>query len=227
MRSISDSDNRNGDDAYFAGRCRIFQTNVQGRFKQSLPVSDVLTGHVFIKPLEICRIPGYLESCNQFDWQACTRCQYSGDGGFLRLAGFFGGYTTSQAVRGDEPGNEPDIASTSEDDIQEDCSLAESLIVARLMLRVASFTWPTPNELQCISLTPKQRTLLNVATYCIRWILGVASINITPILNGQPIQCLCKTADGRYLWTFQIWHESILPPPTTVDLLPSKKRKTS
>lgn len=46
------SDNINGDATYFEGRKRIFQSVVQGRFKERVSVSDVLTGHEFAKPLK-------------------------------------------------------------------------------------------------------------------------------------------------------------------------------
>ena len=29
-------------------------------------------------------------------------------------------------------------------------------------------------------------------------------------LDGQPLQIMAKTTDGRYLWNFEIWHEQLL-----------------
>lgn len=47
----SNSDDIPGDASYFKGRKRIFQSVVQGRFKKAIPVSDVMTGHEFSRPL--------------------------------------------------------------------------------------------------------------------------------------------------------------------------------
>ena len=47
----SNSDDIDGDVSYFKGRKRIFQSVVQGRFKQAMPVSDVMTGHDFTRKL--------------------------------------------------------------------------------------------------------------------------------------------------------------------------------
>ena len=54
------------------------------------------------------------------------------------------------------------------------------------------------------------QSLLNCANYTLD--LGVAKICMGPVLNGQPIQFLCKTTDGRYLRSFQIWHKDLLLP---------------
>ena len=48
----SNSDDPKGDEAYFGGRKRLFQSVVQGRFKEKVPVSEVMTGHEFTKPLK-------------------------------------------------------------------------------------------------------------------------------------------------------------------------------
>ena len=40
--------------------------------------------------------------------------------------------------------------------------------------------------------------------------LGFTTISLAPSLNGQPIQIMAKALDGRYLWSFQLWHEKLL-----------------
>lgn len=250
LRNVPNSESPDGDDAYFSGRRRLFQTVVQGRFKEALSVADVLTGHEFVKPLQHLPHPWILKA-------ATTLIGKLAPGADIRVLGpqptmLAGMAATSQIVRGDEPGNEPDIAST-DNDLQEDCSLfggkfSNGDISAggrKLHLanpeRARQYTYDT----ETVYSFDFYQNLLNCATYSLD--LGVANINMAPVLNGQPIQCLCKTTDGRYLWSFQIWHESLLPPsssdldtvssrstgishsPSSGDLLPvttSSKKKT-
>jgi len=55
----SKSDDQDGDQNYFSGRKRIFQSVVQGCFKEEVPVSDVMTGHEFTRPLKNLPHPLY------------------------------------------------------------------------------------------------------------------------------------------------------------------------
>ena len=50
--------------------------------------------------------------------------------------------------------------------------------------------------------------LLDLSTYSLK--MGFFSLSLDRYLNGQPVQIMCKTKDGRYLWNFQIWHACLL-----------------
>jgi hypothetical protein len=215
LRNVANSDNPDGDSAYFSGRRRLFQTIIQGRFKEPLSVNDVLTGHEFVKPLQNLPHPWILKAATNLIGKLApgAKIRVAGDNPTM-LASLA---ATSQIVRGDQPGNEPDIASTT-DDVQEDCSLlggkfsSGKISAGGRKLHLASpkraqtYTFDT----ETVYTFDFYQSLLNVTTYSLE--LGVANIGMGPVLNGQPIQCLCKTADGRYLWSFQIWHECLLPP---------------
>ena len=230
LKDVPNSDNPTGDEAYFSGRRRLFQTVIQGRFKEPLAVSDVLTGHEFVKPLENLPHPWILKAATNLIGKLAP-------GAVIEVAGnnptmLAGMAATSQVVRGDEPGNEPDIASTTEGDIQEDCSLfggkfSGGNVSARgrkLHLahpsRAAQYSFDT----ETVYTFDFYQSLLNTTTYALD--LGVAHIGMAPILNGQPIQCLCKTTDGRYLWSFQLWHESLLPSSNEDESSSAKKMKS-
>lgn len=232
LRGISNSDNPVGDDAYFAGRRRLFQTIVQGRFKQPIPVSDVLTGHEFAKPLEHLPHHWILKAATNLIGKLAPGADIQVVGNQPTMLASLA--ATSQIVRGDEEGNEPDIASTSDDEIQEDCSsLGGKFTTGKVSAtgrklhlanpeRASKYTFDT----ETVYTFDFYQSLLDVTTYSLN--MGVANIGMAPILNGQPIQCLCKTTDGRYLWSFQIWHESLLPPaPVDGPLSPSKKAKSN
>ena len=95
----SKSDDVQGDNAYFSGRKRIFQSVVQGRFKEEgLKVSDVLTGHEFSRPLKNLPHPWILKTASNFIGKVApgSNVVVHTDQPFVEaiLAG------TSQAVRG-------------------------------------------------------------------------------------------------------------------------------
>lgn len=215
LRDIPNSDSPADDEAYFSGRRRLFRTIVQGRFKEPLKVSEVLTGHEFTKPLKNLPHPWILKAAQKFIGKLSP-------GADIRILGdqpnmLAGLAATAQVVRGDEPGNEPDIASS--DDLQEDCSLfggsfsADKVSSKKRKLhlanptRAAQYTYDTDT----VYTFDFYQSLLNCKTYSLD--LGVTNIGMASVLNGQPIQALCKTTDGRYLWSFQIWHEKLLPDP--------------
>lgn len=97
----SNSDDILGDSNYFSGRKRIFQSVVQGRFKEEgLRVSDVLTGHEFARPMKNLPHPWILKTASNFIGRVApgSRVVVHTDQPYVEaiLAG------TSQAVRGGE-----------------------------------------------------------------------------------------------------------------------------
>lgn len=226
LRNIPTSDAPDQDEAYFSGRRRLFQTIVQGRFKQALPVSQVLTGHEFVKPLNNLPHPWILKAATNLIGKLAPGAEIRVLGNQPTMLASLA--ATSQVIRADAPGNEPDIASV--EDLQEDCtSLGGKFSQTKLgstgrklhlsnPKRASKYTFDT----ETVYTFDFYQSLLNCATYTLD--LGVANIRMTPVLNGQPIQALCKTTDGRYLWSFQIWHEDLLPPRPISNIAASEKQ---
>lgn len=207
----SRSDDPVGDNSYFSGRKRIFQTVVQGRFKENVQATDVMTGHEFSRPFRNLPHPFILRTATNFFSKIAAGANISihTDSPFLE-ATLMG---TSQTVRGDEPGNEPNIACH---DIQEDCSvlggaLAKGDVPASRRKKLFSnpdkcreYTFDT----ETVYTFDFYQNLFDATSYSLD--LGFVKIGCSRILNGQPIQWLGKLRDGRYLWSFQIWNESLL-----------------
>jgi len=207
----SDSDDPEGDDAYFAGRKRIFQSVVQGRFKEEVPASEVLSGHEFARPLKNLPHPFLLKTATNFISKVSPGANVVVHTDRPHVEAPLGG--TSQVVRGDEPGNEPNIACRT---IAEDCSVLGGIfekgnVSASRRKRLLS------NPAKCEGYAFDTETvftfefyqnLFDAQTYSLD--LGFAKIGCSNVLNGQPIQWLGKMKDGRYLWSFQIWHEKLL-----------------
>jgi len=207
----SKSDDPDGDQKYFSGRKRIFQSVVQGCFKEEVPVSDVMTGHEFPRPLKNLPHTFILKTATSFIGKVtpgANICVHS-DQPFVEVS-LCG---SSQVVRGDEPGNEPDIRQC---DIQEDCSVfggrfSKGDVSTSRRKRLFS------NPAKCKDYTFDTETvytfefyqnIFDAQSYSLD--LGFAKIGCSKVLNGQPIQWLGKMRDGRYLWSFQIWHEKLL-----------------
>lgn len=207
----SNSDDPDGDGKYFSGRKRIFQSVVQGCFKEELPVSDVMTGHEFTRPLKNLPHPFILKTATSFISKVtpgANICVHS-DQPFVEVS-LCG---SSQVVRGDEPGNEPDITCR---DFQEDCAVFGGRF-AKGDVSISRRKRLFSNPAKCKDYTFDTETvytfeffqnIFDAQSYSLD--LGFAKIGCSKVLNGQPIQWLGKMRDGRYLWSFQIWHEKLL-----------------
>jgi len=205
------SDNPEGDRTYFDGRKRIYQSVVQGRFKEEILVADVCTGHEFARTLKNLPHPFILKTATSFISKIALGCniEVHTEQPFME-ATLLG---TSQVVRGDEPGNEPNITCN---DIEEDCSIfggAFSNGNVSSSRRKRIFSNPAKCK-QYIFDTDTVYTfefyqnLFDVQSYSLD--LGFIKLGAINVLNGQPIQWLGKTRDGRYLWSFQLWHSKLL-----------------
>lgn len=226
IKNVANSDNRENDKAYFDGRRRLFQTIVQGRFKEALPVNTVLTGHEFVKPLKSLPHQWILKAATNLISKLAPGSDIRVAGKRPRMLAPLAG--TSQVVRVDEMGREPDIASI--DGVKEDCSLMGGKFAKSSVSSSSRKSYlANPNKASQYTFDTDRihtfdfyQNLLNVQTYKLD--LGIANISMSPILNDQPIQCLAKTTDGRYLWSFQIWHESLLPRKRKLDAYKNKNQ---
>uniref|UniRef100_A0A7S1BVM1 Domain of unknown function at the cortex 1 domain-containing protein n=1 Tax=Corethron hystrix TaxID=216773 RepID=A0A7S1BVM1_9STRA len=120
---------------------------------------------------------------------------------------------TSQSISVDIPGGEPCVTNKT---TKEDCKLLFGDVVKaeihssvrRKMLQdpavAARYTFNT----EFVYTFDFYQHLLDIGTYSMN--AAFSKVDLTPSLNNQPIQVLSKTKDGRYLWSFDIWHENCL-----------------
>ena len=198
----SKSDDIEGD-KYFDGRKRLYQSVIQGRFKEEVLISDVMTGHEFARPLNNLPHPFILKAATNFIGKIAlgSNIVVHTDQPFME-ATLLG---TSQVVRGDEPGNEPNICNR---DIEEDCSVfggafAKDNNIVSIARRKRIFSNPAKwqgykFDIDTVYTFEFFQNLFDVSSYSLD--LGFAKLGASRILNGQPIQWLAKMRDGRYLW---------------------------
>ncbi|KAL7451368.1 hypothetical protein ACHAWC_003199 [Mediolabrus comicus] len=206
----SQSNDLKGDEEYFQGRKRIFQSVIQGCFKERVNVADVLTGHEFIRPLKNLPHPWVLKTATNFIGKVSPGAKIEAHTDQPFVEAILGG--SSQVIRGDMPGQEPNITSR---DLIEDCSVlggvfSDGKVTASKRKRMLSN--PKTNQYsfdtESVYTFEFYQNLFDATTYSLD--LGFTKIGCSHILNGQPIQWLGKLRDGRYLWNFQIWHEKLL-----------------
>jgi hypothetical protein len=205
------SDDAASDAEYFLGRRRRFQAIVQGRFKEPLKLSDVLTGHEFTRPLKGLPPPWVVSAGTNLIKRLAPGANivlHEKPRALAILA------ATSQLISADMPGNEPDITCNQ---ITEDVSLFGGMFKggdispARRKRHLAS-----PDRAERYSFDTESiytfdfyQNLLDTASYSLD--LGFTKLGMAKVLDGQPIQILAKHIDGRSIWNLQVWHKNLLP----------------
>ena len=207
----SNSDDPKGDAEYFSGRKRIFQSVIQGQFKEKVSVADVLTGHEFSRPLQNLPHPWVVKTGTKFIGKVAPGANIEVHTDQPHVEVLLTG--SSQVIRGDMPGNEPSITSNN---LEEDCSVLGGIfcdgnVTATRRKRLLSNPSRCSGyffDCETVYTMEFYQNLFDASSYSLD--LGFAKIGCSNVLNGQPIQWLGKLTDGRYLWSFQIWHEKLL-----------------
>lgn len=207
----ANSDATKEDDKYFSGRKRIFQSIVQGRFKEEVKVSDCMTGHEFTRPLKNLPHPIILKTATNLlgRFQPGATISVHTDQPYISATLL----ETTQIFRGDQPGNEPNIANHN---IQEDSSIlggvfATDTIPASRRKRIFSNPTTCPKctlDTETVYTFEFYQNSFDAQSYSLD--LGFTKLALSKVFDHQPIQWLGKMKDGRYLWSFQIWNESLL-----------------
>ncbi|GMH82836.1 hypothetical protein TrST_g8968 [Triparma strigata] len=204
------SDDEESDAKYFEGRQRRFQAIVQGQFKEEIPLTDLLTGHAFARPLK--NLPpkwllGVAERLiKRLAPSTVVELRKKANPRAFSLLG-----ATSQVLRIDQPGQEPDIR---HHDIEEENSClggkfsSGKVTSMRRKKRLTSHSKGLSYDTKSVYTFDFYQHLLDASQYELD--LGVKRVKLANALDGQPLQILAVTRDGREAWKFQLWHEALL-----------------
>lgn len=207
-----DKDEKTGGNAYFDNRRRLWQIIVQGRFKEEIPVADLVNGTEFFRPFT--HMPPAVISYPveklllAFSGYGCINQIFTKTPRIMSCIGSF-----ARTIRADKPGCEPKLKNI---DIKEDCSAFGGVFSKKKQVsRSKRSKYLSMKKNNCNFDTDTVYTfeyydhLLDFATGDID-LFGLARIKHANLHDGQPTNGTARTIDGRYLWSFQIWHEDLL-----------------
>lgn len=201
------SDDEAGSMDYFAGRERRFQAVIQGRFKEVLSCADVITGHEFDKSFRNLPPTWVIGAGRALIKQLAPGVQFDLHSSTPRFFSLLA--ATSQAISVDSV-SFPDIRSR---EIPENCTaISDEFFQKSSSTRKKFFSNPRQAArfsygTDAVYTFDFYQHLLDVSAYELN--IGLIRLRISESLNNQPIQILAKTTDGRYLWSFCVWHESL------------------
>jgi Protein of unknown function (DUF1769) len=216
LKNITQSDNPEGDRAYFDGRKRVTQFVVQGQFKQALNMGDVYDGNQYEKPFD--NVPKIAESIMK---KAMARIA---PGMIMDLTSarprvLVIQASSAQTMSINVPGDEPDITSR---DLMENTTLlngsddgkTDFLTFASAAARKKYFSKPKnaskhaydPNLVYTFE---GYQDIIDLGTYQIHLPMGF-NVDLAKSMNGQPLSQSAMTKHGQFLFDFTIWHERLL-----------------
>ena len=213
----------------FNGKARKIQICIQGKFKEPVPIDDLMFGHSMIRPM--VNLPSRwllalaTRVCQAFGAKyAMTLSSPSATRPFIRAPLIL----AAQTICVSKPGEEPDVTGAP----IEDTSLLEYMpndlghaerrkYISKYLKQVktaqskkssSASTEPVPE-------VPVYDTE-NVYTFCFwqaqidfsKYIcdLGIAQFKLFKLVDGQPLAANCRARDGRVAFRFELWHASIV-----------------
>lgn len=193
-----------------------FQVAIQGRFKQPLDVADVVTGQVFEKELRNLPPRWMVEAGSALIRRLSPGVELDLYSNRPRMLANLA--ATAKEMRADRPGLEPCVTSFEFEEHSESLLAGEGVLSGRSGGITASkrkkhlsdpeAATQLEYDTETVYTFNFYQEMLDLETFSVD--LGFVKLSIAESLNGQPIQILARTRDGRYLWCFQIWHEELV-----------------
>ena len=214
----------------FNGKARQIQICVQGKFKEPVPIDDLVFGQFMVRPM--VNLPSRwllalaTRVCQSFGAKYTMILSSPSDARpFIRAPLIL----AAQTICVSKPGEEPDVTGAAIEDtnlleyMPNDLSHAErrKFILKYLkQIKTAQLKKTSSSG----STEPAAKVPVfdteNVYTFCFwqaqidfsKYIcdLGIAQFNLSKIVDGQPLAAGCKTRDGRLAFRFEMWHANIV-----------------
>ena len=210
LRDVPSEDPRR-DGAYFANRKRRMHAVVQGRFKEEVSLAEAVSGHEFERPLRRLPPQWVLSAASAFIRKLAPGARIDLLAELPRVYALLG--ATAQTISVEAPGMEPDILGlefAEENTLlggrfaRGDVSAAKRKRTLTSLERAAMYTFDT----ESVYTFDFYQHLFDAATYSLD--VGFTTLGMSACLDGQPVQVMAKTTDGRYLYSFLIFHEQLL-----------------
>jgi hypothetical protein len=214
----------------FNGKARKIQICIQGKFKEPVPIDDLMFGQYMIRPM--VNLPSRwllalaTRVCQAFGAKYTMALSSPSDARpFIRAPLIL----AAQTICVSKPGEEPDVTGAA----IEDTSLLEYMpndlghaerrkFILKHLKQIKAAQLKKNSSSNLTDSVPKVPVFdtENVYTFCFwqaqidfsKYIcdLGVAQFNLSKIVDGQPMAANCKTRDGRLAFRFEMWHANIV-----------------
>jgi len=209
FKGVEDAHTKTSSEFYRVKKC-TFQVLVQGKFKEKVKVSDMLTGGEFDRAFENIPPRTLVFAGEQFfklltpglsvDMLCDVPYYYAPLGSTLSVL----------AAHAEEDAPEP-TAEIGEDTRRFGGRFATPKTIDE---RCAIFSDPSENEeyyfnTEDVYTMDYFQNVLLFDEYVLD--VKVTQLPLARCLNGQPISFFGKHRDGRYAYSFEIWHECLLP----------------
>ena len=201
------SDNMEKSNSYFShDRKRILQIVVQGRFKEVLKMSDVYFGDIYKEPLSTMPHPSIVSLVKKLFKVLVPGVMVDLSSKTPKILVLYAGCTKSLSIN--FPGSEP---SMSEVDTPEDTALLGKFSSSKNRKKVLA----NPRKASKFEFDPKYvytfhhyDDVKDLVNYELNFPV-IGKIDVKKILKTQPMTLNSATGDGRSVFSFDIWHESV------------------
>jgi len=192
-------------DKYFKGRRRVKQVVVQGRFKESFPISDVHFGDVYGKPLNISPI---VKIASPIFQQLVPGVIIDLASETPKVVAPMAGEAKTLSV--DKPGSEPDICSITFEENTLLLGEFDSIYHRKKILRTSQtaseyhydpslcFTWEFYDD------------IIDVAAYAANLPILRTPYSLAYFLNKQPFTFSAIAKGEKEIFKFRIYHEILV-----------------
>jgi len=212
FKGVEDAHTKTSNEFYRVKKC-TFQVLVQGKFKEKVKVSDMLTGGEFDRAFENIPPRTLVFAGEQFfklltpglsvDMLCDVPYYYAPLGTTLSVL----------AAHAEEDAPDP-TADIGEDTRRFGGRFAESPTPKTIDERCAIFSDPSENDryyfnTEDVYTMDYFQNVLLFGDYVLD--AKATQLPLARCLNGQPISFFGKHRDGRYAYSFEIWHECLLP----------------
>lgn len=203
------SDDPTSHDAYFAGRRRLMQTVVQGRFKRpGLRMSDVYVGTVFDRELDGPPPPYMTKILDAILRRVAPGLVLDLSSSRPRVLALLAG--AAQTVSIDPPGEEPSMTAVDVEENVADVLGTEVGTASRRVRRLghprkaSAYVFDTDHVYTFHTYDDAMdygRGTMRVPLY--------GEYDLKPSVGRQPLSLTAVTAGGEILYDLRIWHESV------------------
>jgi len=219
VRDLESSNQNEGNKIYFSEKSHYNQFIIQGRFKKPIHASDIAYGGEFKRPLKRAP-PAWFEKVISVAFSTINagvnfRLSQKTPSALVSLPG------SAKVLRADTPGTEPDIT-------QMDLEENNSAFAKFAQGSNDGETFPMSAEKRRKIFSNKKKSkdivfdtetvytfehyddIMDYRNYIMD--VGIHKFDMSKVVNEEPFQIMAKnTVDGHHLWSFQLWHEKLLP----------------